>query len=172
MNAGEIIVTAKVFFNYENMVQDALRSVMKKALEQTVKDGLNGDHHFYITFNTNHPEVNIPEYLKEQYGDELTIVLQYEFWDLEVNDENFSVTLCFDDENENIFVPYSSVTSFVDPSVKFGLQFNPILDESSGGKILKDNKSKEKTKKSDKQSEAIKADEVSNVITLDLFRKK
>lgn len=161
---------SKDFLDYEAMVQNALRSVVQKSLAHVAKEGLSGDHHFYITFNTDHPDVVIPEYLKDQYGDELTVVLQYEFWDLTVNEHDFSVTLCFDDANESVVVPYTSIISFVDPSVKFGLQFTPILEEIKEGKVIKADKPKSK-KKQDKTTEEV-PDSTSNIITLDAFRKK
>ena len=160
---------SKDFLDYEAMVQNALRSVVQKSLAHVVREGLSGDHHFYITFNTDHPDVVIPEYLKDQYGDELTVVLQYEFWDLQANEHDFSVTLCFDDANESVVVPYTSIISFVDPSVKFGLQFTPILEEIKEGKVIKADKpnSKKNSTKEDTNQE-----ESSNIITLDSFRKK
>lgn len=163
---------SKDFLDYEAMVQEALRGVVHKSLVHVAKEGLSGNQHFYITFNTDHPQVVIPEYLKDQYGDELTIVLQYEFWDLTVNENDFSVTLCFDDAHESIHVPYTSIISFVDPSVKFGLQFTPILEDIKAGKTIKADKPKSK-KKQDKEteSEAV-SDSTSNIITLDAFRKK
>lgn len=155
------------------MVQDALRGVLKKTLIHTAKEGLSGNHHFYITFNTNHPNVVIPEYLKDQYGDELTIVLQYEFWDLNVDETHFSVTLCFEDAHENIVIPYNSLISFVDPSVKFGLQFTPLLEESAEVKITQVDTSKTAKKKSAKKETSETAEEqTSNIISIDAFRKK
>ncbi len=164
---------SKDFLDYEAMVQNALRSVVKKALEHTVKEGLSGNHHFYITFNTNHPNVVIPEYLKDQYGDELTVVLQYEFWDLQANENNFSVTLCFDDAHESIVIPYTSIISFVDPSVKFGLQFTPLFEEGVEGKTLKADKPKSSKKKENKgKNDEVAEEPISNIISIDSFRKK
>lgn len=164
---------SKDFLDYETMVQDALRSVFKKTLIHTAKEGLSGNHHFYITFNTNHPNVTVPEYLKDQYGDELTIVLQYEFWDLNVEENHFSVTLCFEDAHENIVIPYNSLISFVDPSVKFGLQFTPILEEGVAEKTIKADSPKAAKKKSAKNDvDETKEEETSNIISIDAFRKK
>ena len=164
---------SKDFLDYEAMVQDALRGVLKKTLIHTATEGLSGNHHFYITFNTTHPNVVIPEYLKDQYGDELTIVLQYEFWDLHVDENHFSVTLCFEDAHENIVIPYNSLISFVDPSVKFGLQFTPVLEEAAEEKISKANSPKAAKKKTAKKDDSETAEEqTSNIITLDAFRKK
>lgn len=149
-------------FDYENIVQSALRSVVKDILKSCIS-GLSGSHHFYISFSTIHPEVIIPEYLRQEYPDEITIVLQYEFWDLEVNDSSFSVTLCFDESNERLTVPFEAITNFVDPSSKFGLQFTPIVSQE---------KNKPQEKPSKKASIDEKGESISNVITLDTFRKK
>ncbi len=158
---------AKDPLDYEAMVQTALREVVYKSISYTIKNGLPGNHHYYITFATEYPGVEVPEYLKDQYGDEITIVLQYEFWDLKADENGFSVTLCFDDAHEKLYVPYGALLSFVDPSVKFGLQFTPVIEEVS--------EVKEKTIKGDKAPVDEKAEipkDGSNVITLDKFRKK
>ncbi len=150
--------------DYETMVQSALRIVVGDALSIASKQGLPGDHHFYISFSTNHPGVQLPDYLLEQYPEEMTIVLQHEFWDLEVDANGFSVTLCFDESNERLKVPFESITSFVDPSVKFGLQFIPSYTED------------EEEETSSKDKKKVTLDEngqpISNVVTLDTFRKK
>ena len=166
---------AKDKIDYEAMVQNALRGVVKKTLEHTEKHGLLGNHHFYITFATDHPGVEVPEYLQEQYGDEITIVLQYEFWDLVAEAKGFYVTLCFDDRHEKLHVPYTALLSFVDPSVKFGLQFSPVVEEQTEvGKVIKGDKAKSLTDKAQekptKSKEKLK--DGSNIVTLDSFRKK
>ena len=163
---------AKDSINYEAMVQTALRDVVKKAISYTEKHGLLGNHHFYITFATEHPGVQVPDYLRDQYGDEITIVLQYEFWDLVAEAKGFYVTLCFDDAHEKLYVPYTALLSFVDPSVKFGLQFTPVAEEHSEvGKVIKGDKpNNAKSKSKSKENEPPK--DGSNVVTLDSFRKK
>lgn len=162
---------AKDPLDYEAMVQSALREVVYKTISYTVKNGLPGNHHYYITFATEHPGVEIPDYLRDQYGDEVTIVLQYEFWDLKADENGFSVTLCFDDAHEKLYIPYTALLSFVDPSVKFGLQFSPIIEETPEivGKTIKGDKAVI-DKKADKKAEPVK--DGSNVVTLDTFRKK
>lgn len=112
-------------FDYELMVQNALRSVVKNALKYVEKHGLPGDHHFYITFESNRNDVKIPKFLRQKYPLEVTIVLQYQFWDLIVDDEGFSVSLAFDDVREVLYIPYNAIISFLDPSVEFGLEFIP-----------------------------------------------
>lgn len=105
------------------MVEEALRSVVRSALTQAADRGMPGAHHFYITFKTGHPGVELPERLKKRYPDEMTIVLQHQFWDLEVGEDGFSVALSFDGKADTLRIPFESVVAFADPSVKFGLQF-------------------------------------------------
>lgn len=109
--------------DYDAILQKALRQVVREILIRTASYGLSGDHHYYITFATTHPWVELPDYIKEEYPDQITIVLQHEFWDLEVSADAFLVTLCFDEVNERVKVPFLSLISFIDPSVRFGLQF-------------------------------------------------
>jgi hypothetical protein len=117
---------AKMYLRYDRMVEDALRGVLREALQASV-NGLPGSHHFYITFRTHHPGVQIGEYLSAQYPDEMTIVLQHQFWGLEVTPEWFEVTLSFNRVNERLHIPFAAVTAFADPSAKFGLQFQTDL---------------------------------------------
>ncbi len=109
---------------YDRMVEDALLSVVHRSLTYASEKGLPGEHHFYITFRTDHPGVDIPKHLRERYPGEMTIILQYQFWDLEVGDDIFSVTLSFSDVPEKLTIPFDAVAAFADPSVRFGLQFD------------------------------------------------
>lgn len=109
--------------DYDAMVQDALLAVVKKLLTDASKSGLPGDHHFYIAFSTGYPGVAIPAHLKAKYPDEMTIVLQNQFWDLKVYDDRFEVGLSFNQKAETLIVPFAALTGFLDPSVEFGLQF-------------------------------------------------
>lgn len=120
----------KGLIDYESLVHSALRRVIKNVLEQAAAAGLPGDHHFYICFVTSHPRVQLPDYLHEDYPEDMTIIIQYEYWDLNVQDDGFFITLCFDENHERIFIPFDAVVSFVDPSVKFGVQFNPVYPDS------------------------------------------
>lgn len=113
--------------DYEDMTQESLRSVVRLALMQVEKDGLPGDHHFYITFQTDYPGVELPGHLLAQYPEEMTIVLQHQFWDLEVLEECFLVTLSFKDAYARLTIPFQSIMTFLDPSVKFGLKFKVNL---------------------------------------------
>ena len=114
---------AKDLIGYEALADKALRSVVKDALKLVEKKGLLGAHHFYLTFKTRDPGVDIPEFLLERYPEEMTIVLQNQFWGLKVSDEGFEVGLTFQKLPATLVVPFSALTAFVDPSVQFGLQF-------------------------------------------------
>jgi hypothetical protein len=150
----------KIELDYEAMVQKNLRGVLRETLGIVAKHGLPSNHHFYITFLTNYPGVILPESLCVLYPEEITIVLQHEFWDLQVKEHGFFVTLCFDDTHENLFIPYSSIVNFVDPSVKFGLQFSPSFDLPF----------EQTTENNDEKPSSY--DSGSNIISFDDFRNK
>ena len=114
---------AQDLFDYPKMVESALRGVMCEALARTAREGLPGDHHFYVTFRTRAPGVGLPTYLLSKFPDEMTIVLQHQFRALEVGDDAFSVNLSFQSRSERLTIPFAAVTTFADPSVNFGLQF-------------------------------------------------
>ena len=162
-------------FDYEQLVQESLRSVVRESLMQVARSGLPGNHHFYISFRTDYPGVDLPDYLLEQYPEEITIVLQYEFWDLEVEEDSFFVTLCFNDIHERLTIPLQAIVSFVDPSVKFGLQFSPTIHEKAIPQKLpvkQKLKSKAKTKANPSVPQTEESQNGSNVVILDAFRKK
>ena len=115
---------------YDILAQEALREMVRKVLAEVAKTGLKGDHHFNITFATEAPGVRIPPRLREQYPQEMTIVLQYQFWDLKVGPDAFEVGLSFGGVPERLTVPLTAVTSFVDPSVQFALQFQAIPEDA------------------------------------------
>jgi uncharacterized protein len=110
-------------FDYERMVETALRGVVREALDRAARRGLPGEHHFYLSFRTDLPGVVVPPYLREKYPEQLTIVLQHQFWGLETSADAFSVGLSFGGKPERLTVPFAALTGFADPSVKFGLQF-------------------------------------------------
>lgn len=114
---------AQDLFHYENMVENALRGVVRDALRRASREGLRGAHHFYIGFSVDAPGVVIPDFLRSKYTDEMTIVLQHQFWDLEVEEAGFSVTLSFQKQLERLTVPFAAIRSFADPSVNFTLEF-------------------------------------------------
>ena len=110
--------------HYEQLAQDALRGVIRSALERAAEpDGIPGAHHFYITFKTRAPGVSVPPDVLAKYPDEMTIVLQHQYWDLDVQHDRFSIMLKFGGMPKVLTVPYSAVTRFYDPSVQFLLQF-------------------------------------------------
>ncbi len=114
---------AQDLFQFEKMVENALRGVVRDALQRAARDGLRSAHHFYIGFATQMPGVVIPDHLRTRYPDEMTIVLQHQYWDLEITEEGFSVTLSFQKQLERLEIPFAAIRSFADPSVNFALEF-------------------------------------------------
>ena len=156
-------------FDYDFLVEDSLKNVVKKVLKITSETGLIGNSHFFITFNGNDPSVIVPPELKNADNSEIKIIIQHQFWDLKTSEDHFEVTLSFSGEKKNISVPFKAITSFTDPSVGFGLQFK-IEDN------LK-NTSLSKIESSDDNKPAIKnlddADLKSGeIVSLDEFRDK
>ncbi|MSO72012.1 MAG: hypothetical protein EXQ84_00170 [Rhodospirillaceae bacterium] len=118
--------------SYERMVEDALRGVLHQALKITAAQGLPGAHHFYITFDTTAPGVQIAASIRALHPSEMTIVLQHQFWDLAVHEEYFEIALSFNGVNQRLVIPFAAVTAFADPHAKFGLQFHVEFEERSG----------------------------------------
>ena len=112
-------------FNYPKMVDAALRGVVRTALQQVQDHGLHGNHHLYVSFLTHYPGVVVADYLREKYPKEMTIVLQHQFWDLDISGDTLDLTLSFNEVPERLIIPYEAMTGFADPSVQFGLQFQP-----------------------------------------------
>ncbi|MEZ5839540.1 MAG: ClpXP protease specificity-enhancing factor SspB [Hyphomicrobiales bacterium] len=177
---------------YDVLAQEALRGVIRKVLTEVARAGLPGEHHFYIAIDTTAPGVSISPRMKAQYPEEITIVLQHQFWDLEVEEEQFSVGLSFSGIPERFVVPFSAIKGFFDPSVQFGLQF-----EVAGGLVDTDEEEDEEVAEtvaaieeameavSDNDAEAGKGDAgagekspaepvdvTASVVSLDAFRKK
>ncbi len=153
---------------YDLMIEAALRDVVRETIEIVAQNGLPGEHHFYITFITRTPGVSIPAYLRKQYPDEMTIVLQYQFSDLKLEEDALHVTLSFNNVREKLVVPIEAITAFADPSVNFALQFqNSAAEqekiEKTDAPVLEGSDTKEKEGKEEKRGE---------VISLDKFRKK
>ncbi len=116
--------TADSLIPYDEIVQDALRTVVRRVLDKIDADGgLPGAHHFYIAFRTRNPGVDIPRHLLERYPDEMTIVIQHRYWDLAIDDEGFQIGLSFNQVPAKLRIPYAAITGFVDPAVNFALQF-------------------------------------------------
>lgn len=116
-------MTSGPTIDYEALQQEAMRGVVRSVLKETERNGLPGEHHFYISFNTRSPGVILSRRLKEKYQHEMTIVLQHRFWGLVVTDDRFEVNLTFDGIPERLVVPFQAIRVFVDPSVRYGLQF-------------------------------------------------
>ncbi|WP_316860091.1 ClpXP protease specificity-enhancing factor SspB [uncultured Cohaesibacter sp.] len=114
---------------YDILAQDALRGVVKTVLTEVARTGLPGEHHFYITFNTQAPGVRISPRLLEKYPDDMTIVLQHQFWDLQANEQAIEIGLSFDGIPEKLYIPYTAIVTFIDPSVHFSLQFEIEMEE-------------------------------------------
>ncbi|WP_420340395.1 SspB family protein [Roseibium sp.] len=183
---------------YDILIQDALRGAVKKILAEVGRTGLPGDHHFYIAFETTAPGVKISQRLKERYPQEMTIVLQHQFWDLAIGEHAFEVGLSFGGVPEKLLVPFSAIKGFFDPSVQFALEFDPgktaeelpedLLEaveelakaehETTEKLMTADNKqddvpaveAEKKAKKPDQDTED--SDGGGEVVSLDAFRKK
>jgi len=110
--------------DYPGLIDSAMRNVVREALIHVDKFGLPGEHHFFISFQTNFPGVSISPQLKARYPEEITIVVQHQFWDLKITDKQFSLMLSFNNIPEKLVVPFDALTAFADPSIKFGLQFH------------------------------------------------
>ena len=148
--------------NYAHMMQKAMQGLMIDVLKNISKDGLPGNHHYFITFNTQSDGVIIADWIKERYPEEMTIVIQHWFDNLEVNDNNFSITLNFGDNPENLTIPWASVSTFVDPSVEFGLRFeDDNQDQIPESKMVIIDEDEDDDEKKDAE-----------IVSLDSFRKK
>lgn len=158
---------------YDRMVESALRGVVREALAQVAEKGLPGDHHFYLTFVTNHRGVAIPEYLRQKYPQEMTIVLQHQFFGLEVCEDRFSVSLSFSSKTERLVIPLAAISTFADPSVNFALQFQSAKEGVEGDEAAEDAEASEEPAETDAKApaEAAPADGA-KVVALDAFRKK
>ena len=158
---------------YDRMVEKALRSVVREALSRVAETkALPGDHHFFITFLTEAEGVKIPEYLHKQYPEEMTIVLQYQFYNLMVTEEALHVTLSFNNKLEDLIIPFEAITTFADPAVSFALQFqNGFIgeeDEEDEGYESYEGKASASNKGNAKPPRPAGGAEV---VTLDAFRK-
>ena len=164
--------------NYDRLMEEALRSVVRRALSIAGERGLPGQHHFYITFRTDLAGVDIPDSLRRRYPKEMTIVLQHQFWGLEIGSDKFEVTLSFDSKHERLVIPFAAVTAFVDPSVQFGLQFPGATAVETPVDGAPPPATPEPAPKDDKPKPEAKADAKGDgkgdgrVVALDAFRKK
>ena len=165
--------------DYNLLVENALRGAVREALKRAAEFGLPGNHHFYVTFRTDQPGVEIPPYLRERYPDEMTIVLQHQFWGLEPGEDRFQVTLSFNKVPERLVVPYAALTAFADPSVQFGLQFRvqPSAESLARGAALAEARTEAADEPADAEAAGEKPAETAKpttgeVVALDAFRKK
>ncbi len=148
--------------NYDELMTQAMRGLIKLILEKVAATGLPDPHHFYITFATNHSDVDMADWLKKRYPDHMTIILQNWYENLEAMDMGFTVTLNFDDQLENLYIPYEAISVFADPSTKFGLRFeyNKTIEADAQHSWSKSDE--DKVKKPHKDAE---------IVSLDKFRK-
>lgn len=160
---------------YDRMVETALRGVVRNALTEVAERGLPGNHHFYLTFRTGYPGIDIPAYLTGQYPNEMTIVLQFQYYGLEVLDDHFEVTLSFNNVHERLVIPFGAITTFADPSVNFALQFQPLAAaDSADVEALPARPTIVERKDEPKADDAAAVEEPKRgeVVALDAFRKK
>ena len=164
--------------DYGNLMHRAMRSLIQNVLNDVAANGLPGEHHFFITFDTMHPEVAIADWLSDRYPGEMTVVMQHWFDNLNVTDEGFAVTLNFGDSPEPLYIPYDSIKTFVDPSVEFGLRFesqdddeddleDTDLDLPDDVDLLPVTQASSADRATDSDAPKTKAD----VVSLDSFRK-
>jgi hypothetical protein len=181
---------AKDFIGYQALTDAALRSVVRDALRRIEKSGLIGSHHFYLTFKTQYPGVAIPDFLREQYPEEMTVILQHQFWGLRVKDDGFEVTLTFKKLPATLSVPFAALTAFFDPGVQFGLQFRgeqsgakmPLTPAGTPSQLISNIAPPEESKEKKGPSKPVKAEREEpenppshpqgDVVSLDSFRKK
>ena len=156
--------------DYPLMVDEAMRGVVREALKRISAEGLPVNHHFYISFNTQFQGVSISPQLLAKYPQEITIVLQHQYWDLEVYKHSFCVTLSFNNIPEKLIVPFDALTAFADPSVRFGLQFHH-KSELSQDVILPENVDNQMKDENEEASQKSAASDPNKVISLDAFRK-
>ena len=157
-------------FDYDDLVEESLKNVVKKVLKITAESGLVGNSHFFISFNGNDNDVIVPDELKSNDSSEIKIIIQHQFWDLKATDEHFEVTLSFNGQKKNIYVPYKAITSFTDPSVGFGLQFKVeeqkkiSIEEKKDENVVLENK--------EVQSKQTNKSVSGEIISLNEFRDK
>ncbi len=157
---------AQDLFQYDKMVERALRGVVRDALARVAQEGPRGAHHFYIGFATGMPGVGVPDSLRERFPEEMTIVLQHQFWDLEIGEESFSVSLSFQKQLERLTIPFAAIRSFADPSVNFALEFAepPAVEPKAVGSLPAPKPAAEPSPDQDRPA--------AEIVTLDSFRKR
>jgi uncharacterized protein len=170
---------------YDILVQEALRGVVRKVLQEVAQAGLPGNHHFFITFLTGAPGVRISTRLKERYPEQMTIVIQYQYWDLKVSEKGFEVVLSFSDVPEKLEIPFSAVRGFYDPSANFEVEFEmqadalPQPEQQEAAPVATDEVRRTTKRKAETAPKPAKAEtekeadgKGAEVVSLDAFRKK
>jgi len=152
--------------DYGNLMHSAMRGLIQQVLTDVKKDGLPGQHHFFITFDTMHPDVEIADWLSDRYPGEMTVVVQHWFDNLDVTNEGFTITLNFGDNPETLYIPYDAIKTFVDPSVEFGLRFETQDDDDDDDAITDIEEAP-----MDEMVEPDDAPREAEVVSLDQFRK-
>ncbi|WP_413717159.1 SspB family protein [Silicimonas sp. MF1-12-2] len=151
--------------DYGTLMHRAMRGLIQEVLADVAKHGLPGQHHFFITFDTMHPDVEMADWLSDRYPEEMTVVMQHWFDNLDVTDDGFSVTLNFGDNPEPLYIPYDSIRTFVDPSVEFGLRFETQEDDDRGDDGV------EPTPVETTETESAPKSGDAEIVSLDKFRK-
>jgi len=159
---------AQDLIRYDLLVQDALKGVVRKVLTDAAQHGLPGDHHFFISFRTADPAVRISQRLRDKYPEEMTIVLQHQYWDLAPGETFFAVTLKFGGQPKRLSVPYAALTRFYDPSVQFLLQFEPAEGPREEAPELEEDLEGVE----EDAPAAVAGDDEPKIVSLDQFRKK
>src|SRR5271168_4726856 len=162
---------AKDFIGYQALTDQALRGVVRDALRRIEKSGLIGAHHFYLTFKTHAEGVDIPDFLKELYPDEMTIIIQHQYWALKVKDDYFEVTLTFKKLPAPLHIPFSALTAFFDPGVQFGLQFRSEGEANQPAPVMVPAPAKD-VSETPEPSPPLRPPAPGEVVSLDSFRKK
>ncbi|RED13737.1 SspB family protein [Pontivivens insulae] len=157
--------------DYAQMMQTALRGLLRDVLERVAVDGLPGEHHFFITFDTSHPGVDLADWLRERYPDEMTIVMQEWFDNLSVMEDRFAITLNFGNSPEPMVIPFAAVQTFVDPSVEFGLRFESVEAEDTPDEADPIAALKEAAAQPDEAEAEPEQSGSADVVSLDAFRK-
>jgi len=156
--------------DYGNMMHDAMRGLIQKVLAGVAQNGLPGEHHFFISFDTCHPDVEIADWLSDRFPVDMTIVMQHWFDDLEVDDDGFAVTLNFNDQPERMYVPYDAIRTFVDPSVEFGLRFES-QDTDKDAATPAEPRPRREPRENGRSAKTDEAARAAEIVSLDSFRK-
>lgn len=150
------------YLNYPSLIDTAMRGMVRDVMKRVQAEGLPGEHHFYISYDTQHAGVRMSEQLRAKYPKNITIVMQHQFWDFKVDEQQFQVTLSFGGAPEKLTIPFAALTAFADPSIKFGLQFQVApSDDVKPAEALNEQPADTSTE-----------DGAAEIISLDAFRKK